>query len=355
MIKNTNNGDTDMSKTRTDVHSEAHLAPEDYRYYSAYDSRPDYPMCEGALEIKRVLIAELLDRNGSVHPIGQCAHCGHHLRHIVIFTHVPTGDLVAIGQDCAFTRMGLSDRQFKGYMRRVNAARKIAKAEGKGAAWRKANPMIVNFFASPEWTDWKFYCKSFLVSLSYDLKNLGALTDNQTDAAIKAITNGRVHEAKATQRDAERDADKAAAADCPEGRVTVTGEIIKLDSKPGFAYNTTRWVMTVKDDGGFLVWGTVPSALMECDKGDRVTFSAAVSPSDSDPKFGFYKKPTKAEALTGRCTQDVNTQDEDDRSFAADPMGEGDDYRDPWASTPGTENSRQNDADASEYGLSRSA
>jgi hypothetical protein len=299
-----------MSKTkRDDVHSEAHLAPEDYRYYGAYDSRPDYPMGDGALEYKRVLIAELIARNGSIHGLGQCAHCGHHLRHIVIFEHAPTGDLVSIGQDCAFTRMGLSDALFKDYMRGVNAARKLAKAEGAGAAWRKANPMIVEFFKGQEWKDWKFYCKAFLNSLHGSLARHGSLTDNQTAAAIKAITYGRVHEAKAAQRDADRDVERANAIDCPEGRMVIEGEIIKVDFQVN-GYGT-REVMTVKADAGWLVWGTMPRSLYGAEKGERIRFTGTITRSHRDAKFGFAKRPSKAMIIDAEGNEVDHPEDQD--------------------------------------------
>jgi len=48
----------------------------------------------------------------------------------------------------------------------------------------------------------------------------------------------------------------------------------------------------VQDDRGFKVWGT-----SQADKGDRVTFMARVEVSQDDPKFGFYKRPTKVQIL----------------------------------------------------------
>jgi hypothetical protein len=52
--------------------------------------------------------------------------------------------------------------------------------------------------------------------------------------------------------------------------------------------------MLVKDDRGFRVYGTVPGDIIGVANGDRVRFDAAVEPSKDDPKFGFYKRPTKA-------------------------------------------------------------
>ena len=65
--------------------------------------------------------------------------------------------------------------------------------------------------------------------------------------------------------------------------------------------------MTVKSVDGFIVYGSVPNALCAFDDelggqrnlqhGDKVKFSANLTPSDNDKKFGFFKRPTKAELV----------------------------------------------------------
>ena len=42
--------------------------------------------------------------------------------------------------------------------------------------------------------------------------------------------------------------------------------------------------------------GTEPSAI-EATVGDRIRFDAAITVSDDDPKFGFFKRPTKPEVV----------------------------------------------------------
>lgn len=82
---------------------------------------------------------------------------------------------------------------------------------------------------------------------------------------------------------------------CPEGRVTVTGRLL------GWKTQETRYGTTcrclVQDQRGFKVWGTLPRAWEEAERGSPVTFSAELTPSRDDPKFGFFKRPTKARIL----------------------------------------------------------
>ena len=80
----------------------------------------------------------------------------------------------------------------------------------------------------------------------------------------------------------------------PEGRVTVTGEVVGLAVRES-AYGVTL-KMTVRDDRGFKVWVTVPSAI-DPERGDRVSFVATLTASDDDKFFGFGKRPAKAEVL----------------------------------------------------------
>jgi hypothetical protein len=79
-------------------------------------------------------------------------------------------------------------------------------------------------------------------------------------------------------------------------RIVITGEVIKVAVQEN-DYGS-RDVMTVEDDRGFRLWGSVPSSLdFDEIKNKRITFSATVTPSDRDPKFGFFKRPTKAEII----------------------------------------------------------
>ena len=114
---------------------------------------------------------------------------------------------------------------------------------------------------------------------------------------------GRVtFDEKAALIKAQRDAEKELADDVPTGRMEVSAEVLKVDWKEN-GYGG-RLVMTVKTDGGYLLWGSVPSSITDVDnpdgtrrqldRGDKVKFTATIEPSDRDPKFGFFKRPSKA-------------------------------------------------------------
>lgn len=133
------------------------------------------------------------------------------------------------------------------------------------------------------------------------LDEYGSLTEKQADALIRM-------------------AKEAPTAVCPEGRMTITGEIVSvkiIDTGYGLAEK-----VVVRDDDGFKVYGTLPKTLAEefwaayhYDNGPeqvrdigggsvwtrivvgaRVRFVATIEPSD-DYGFGFYKRPAKAELV----------------------------------------------------------
>ncbi len=121
----------------------------------------------------------------------------------------------------------------------------------------------------------------------------GSLTPKQVDAVVAAA-----------QSELAKRAAYEAAESVPTGRVAITGEILSTKIVESQYGSTLK--MLVRDDRGFKVWGSMPSAIQGgyndetdlvddgADKGDRVTFTAAVEPSDDDDKFGFFKRPTKA-------------------------------------------------------------
>lgn len=141
----------------------------------------------------------------------------------------------------------------------------------------------------------------FLEAMFEQINEWGRLSEKQ-EAAVRKIlerAKGRVAEWEAKKAE-----EFANSADCPQGRVQVTGTIISTDLRETSFGNV--WKMLVRDDSGFKVWGSIPSKLHEPEeeggqwitgkemKGKRVSFTAAIEPSEDDQKFGFFKRPTKA-------------------------------------------------------------
>ena len=109
----------------------------------------------------------------------------------------------------------------------------------------------------------------------------------------------RLQKYQQAQRDAERaerDAAHEAGEDAVEGRVVITGTVLAFKAQESMYGDVLR--MLVQDDRGCRVWGSVPSSLDDAERESRVTFTATVTASDNDAKFGFFKRPTKAAVIT---------------------------------------------------------
>jgi len=97
---------------------------------------------------------------------------------------------------------------------------------------------------------------------------------------------------KLAEEERQRQYDAAPAIE--EGRQSFVGEVLTTKWQDSF-YGPV-YKMLVQDDRGFKLWGTCPNAI-DPSRGDRVAFVATATPSDDDPKFGFFKRPAKAVVL----------------------------------------------------------
>jgi len=82
-------------------------------------------------------------------------------------------------------------------------------------------------------------------------------------------------------------------------RREITGEVVTLkEQHTGYgygSYSTLKCLIKVTHgDGWFKLWGTVPSALENVERGSVISFAAKIEISADDEKFGFYSRPTKA-------------------------------------------------------------
>jgi hypothetical protein len=304
-------------KLRTEHSSYVDLDPTEYVFAGALDAYPDGPVyfpAPGAPGPWHVYDDakpdENLEREGtnplnaqdsywkhvlSTSPTSRyaddgwrCDHCGANLRYVVVLFHTPTGSYCQVGETCFTERFGHSSKvatQVDRLRKRAAAQRVTKKRQAAVEAWFAENPD--NRFAV-EYAEANRSENYFYDDLLRKLKQYGPWTDNQRDAVLRGV----VRDAEFAKAKAERDAEPKVPV--PTGRYVVTGTVVSRKWKDD-PYGG-RLVWTVKDDRGFRVWGTVPRSL-DVEVGDRVEFTAAVTPSDDDETFGFTKRPTKASVL----------------------------------------------------------
>ena len=145
------------------------------------------------------------------------------------------------------------------------------------------------------WIDRNALTNGFAQSLQDALSQYGKLSPAQGAAVLKIIDRNI---AKKAEWAAKRAAEVAEAEAIVDGKQVITGEVMTVKQQEGYYGDTLK--MLVRDDRGFKVWGTVPSSLSDAAheaettvNGSRVRFSANVTASEDDNKFGFYKRPTK--------------------------------------------------------------
>jgi len=149
------------------------------------------------------------------------------------------------------------------------------------------NPIVVSILNSE-----LVNTNDFLADIKHKLNRYGNLSDRQGAAVIVCAIKSFWYQQKVEKSRLE----DAGVPDVVAGNgVKISGEVISIkwrDSQWGMTLK-----MTVRDDRGFKVWGSVPRALGELPVGAHVEFVANVVQSDDNPKFGFFKRPRNAKAM----------------------------------------------------------
>lgn len=275
---------------RTDIHRPSAIVPADYTFV-AHDFLPAESMFQCAiLSHNRSVKAAHMARTGGTYSQhehgGNCDVCGSvNAIYTLTFYHSPSNSYIHVGADCADKLDSGSDFGHSQFRKAISDAREAH------AGKLKAQALLSDAGHSAAWDIYKAtdreafkYEECTITDIVAKLVRYGSISD-------KAMAYVGTLLAKIPQREAvqiQRMEEKAQAANCPKGRITVEGVIVKIaDHENSFGVTTK---MTVKHDSGYLVWGTMPSSCSAL-KGDRVKFTATVEPSPDDSKFGFFKRP----------------------------------------------------------------
>lgn len=283
---------------RTDIHRPGHpgFNPGDYRYMAAYyqgssDAARDEYRDEHA---RLAMIRQQFPAFQGNHAYkGTCDHCGAFHAYGVVFLHEPSEELVAVGHICADGTFDLPDRV--AFLRR-NAERAIAAERERRqlaeatAAFEADHPEILAHLR-----DFAADGNEFYADLLRKLPRYGFLTPGQIAAVERNMAKDHARRADRAAREAERAAEIVVPVACGDG-IEICGVIVSTKwHEDGFG---GKLVMTVRDDRGFRVWGSVPRAISDAEAGDHITFVANITASDRDPGFGFFKRPRRAAVLT---------------------------------------------------------
>lgn len=282
---------------RTDIHRPSVIKVDEYEYVGQEYIKIECPGDCAALMAMRKYIQEHMTRTGghySTHAHGgNCHICGNvNALYTILFRHTPTNVYVRAGVECADKLGWGGDDSFR---RNVEDYRKNV------AGKKKAQTTLADLSAS---LAWEIYTKSSetktrdenkITDMVSNLVKYGSFVSEKQSGFLLQLVARQVTPlhgpSKPTQdeRAAQWAAEKEAAAPCPTGRVTVTGKVIKTRDEEGPYGHSVK--MLVKAEAGYMVWATAPGAYT-IERGDTVTFTATLSPSNDDPKFGFGSRPT---------------------------------------------------------------
>ena len=150
------------------------------------------------------------------------------------------------------------------------------------------------------------------------------LTDGQLAAATRVVAETAARNARVAAEKAERAAN---ARPCPEGRIEISGEIVRIKASEGYMPDSIRFQAIVACDGyavmitlprdveswamaerreqiwegyedrrssyGGTDWDGVSRRWTKACRGVKITFTAQVERSRKDESFGFGKRPTR--------------------------------------------------------------
>lgn len=272
---------------RTDVHRPSALVTEDYEYAYAYDSVEPSPS-------DRFLLNALIDEGwhfGENASAGDCFHCGARLRYVAVLKHAPTHTLVKVGEDCLSNRFALASADFHRLRKAAELNRAKRSRASRRAAWLAVDEdrEIALRYAEHAVSNGDYGWEGLFHRLVHTYNRADYMP---SDKLVRFVMRSMARDERIA---AEREAQRAVSTPVVEGKGVIVGTVV-----------STKWhendyggraVMTVRDDRGFTVWGSVPRAIDNVERGNRVTFSATVERSDRDETFGFFKRPSKASII----------------------------------------------------------
>lgn len=287
---------------RRDQHSPSRFDPADYRYEWMIDLNPTNGGLEADseyLKFAREAVNRFLESPRPSEPhrgLGQCEHCGAHFLYGAVFRHIPTGQVIQVGNVCADEAFGHSDRRsydLKRAKERASAARATATRKRKVGEFLIANSGLTETFEV-------FGDRHHILSdMRARLARSGKLTPKQVafafrlrdQIAAELLTTGPACDHCGGDHQIEECPNRTPA---PIGKKVVTGvRIVHTRLQDG--YYGSAWKGLFVSQDGWKAWGTVPAAWFDIE-GDRhaATFSlrAGFKQSEEDRYFAFLNRPS---------------------------------------------------------------
>jgi hypothetical protein len=295
--------------TRTDIHRPSVIVPDDYEYVAHEYLKIECLGDAVVLQAERAIIEAHKARTGGTYSDhkhgGNCHICGSvNAIYTALFYHRPTNAYVRTGLDCA-AKLGYGGN---GELFRKKVVAALEQVAGK----RKAQALLESKGLQRAWEitrlgyefpplddkrleNQRDYDHSTACDIVWKLIKYGSLSDKQLAFLGKLVE--KIDNVVAIEAARKAAAEAAKPVPVVEERIAISGKILTIRKQThGWLVQGPRCLIEAKD--GWKVWGTLPKALSgKVERGDVVEFTAKIKPSDKDPKFGFFSRPTKAKKV----------------------------------------------------------
>jgi hypothetical protein len=282
---------------RTDIHRPSQIEPADYDFVAFECLKIEDFGDAQFLAAERARIRAHMGRTGGTYSHhehgGNCHICGSvNVIYTALFYHKPSNVYVRTGLNCADKLDCGEVERFRREVRTAleqragkNKAKALLDLHGLAAAW--------SIYTDQE-ADGRE--ETTLRDIVGRLVKYGSISDKQMAFVGRLLDTIARRAEIAAQRAAE--AETAAPVPVSDKRMTVRGKVLSI-RVPDYNRGECGPVrMLVQHADGWKVWGSLPIALADIERGTEVEFDAAVKPSDKDTKFGFFSRPTKAQVIT---------------------------------------------------------
>ena len=208
---------------------------------------------------------------------GTCDHCGAAFHYGAAYIN-SEGEYAIVGNICASNKLNLTAHQYADKKLRTVAKTAKTRAQADLAMSRLLPNRLAALNAEHH--------------ISKDIKQRFRKWRSLSVAQwtlVKKIAN------KKAEIEVEKASEPEPVAIPPElleGRQEINGVLLAKKTVETYYGSTEK--MLVRDNHGFKLWGTCPESLAGCNRGDKVSFFAAIQASPDDECFGFFKRPTKA-------------------------------------------------------------
>lgn len=259
---------------KTTIHRKGAMVVTDYQYLYSFALQSDD--CPTGVNLQQLWADR---KEAHYHRSGGCAACGQtNYLYGAMVTHLPTGQLVELGWQCAETldfghAFANEQSQVLAEVSRLKKEHEAQQRIARANEWIAATPWAAEVF---DWCAGNATVQDLLLSL----RRWGNLTDPQQALLQK------IHSAEHDRRNG------APRVQAPQGTgLTVTGKLLARRVEETVYGSTTKMLLDVPADGGsWRAWGTLPKCHWHAKVGDTITFRCDVLRSHKDNSFGLVKR-----------------------------------------------------------------